>query len=80
MLGDWKKLRNFQRHWVSKTLDFLRKVWHVSINNIQIMAKFHAKALIPDKISGHLVLVLFCKAQTRVSERYFGKKAMKIKV
>ena len=80
MLGDWKKLRNFQRIWVSKTLDFLRKFWHVSVNNIQIMAKFHAKALIPDALSGHLVIVLFCKAQTRASEGSFGKKAMKIKV
>ena len=36
--------------------------------------------LILDKISGQLVIVLFCKAQTRASEGSFGKKAMKIKV
>ena len=44
------------------------------------MATFHAKALIPDEISGHLVIVLFWTAQTRASEGSFGKKAMKIKV
>ena len=45
-----------------------------------MMPNFHAKASILDEISGHLVIVLFCKAQTRASEGSFGKKAMKIKV
>ena len=45
-----------------------------------MMPNFHAKASILDEISGHLVIVLFCKAQTRASEGSFGKKAMKFKV
>ena len=44
------------------------------------MAKSHEETMVFDETRGHLVFLLFCMAQIRVSDGSLGKKAIKSKV
>ena len=57
-----------------------RHFQHVSTIKIKILAKFHVEKMFFDNIRGYLLILLFYKAPTRVSENLLQKKVTKFGV